>query len=448
MKKVFNILIMFSMLLLFSVSSKGQAENNKHLTDSNSQLKIARVWSDKPLARTGDTINFSAFIENTGKNDVGNISVELKTPDGIYVGKSEQKISSISAGSFQRINWMLRAEKPDTAQLELKVFLKSKDKLIDKNISYKIFVIDRTAKYGRQELCTDEDGYWRLLDKPGTLQIGNTNSLALVKHLKSSEIKHNTYGICVQLPRSRDYEDPFNPSHLIDGDAESCWSSQQNPSQYPGLPPWAEIDLGKVVAMRQVNLIPYWHNTDFPVGFSILVSLDGRKWTNALRQTNYKIILNGEKQGDKIIQSFQFEKPVKGRYIRVEFERLPLSGGNYAEVSQGYKARLSGIEVIDNSGRNVALNDMGASVKVSDFFTGWQNTKKTVNESFNSVFDLGLKMVRVGQWGDQTEWAAVEREKGKYQMDAATDEGIRKLIDNGVDMETLYIIKPILPGSI
>lgn len=434
MKKVFGVLFMYSMLFPFSVNSKDRTGNDIHLADSISSLKIARVWCDKPLARTGDTIIFSAFVENPGKIDAGNILIELKTANGISVSKPEQKISLISAGSYQRINWIMRADKSDTAQLGLKVFLKSKNGVIDQNISYKILVIDRSARYGRQELCTDEEGYWRLLEKPGTLQSGNTNSLTPVRHLKSSEIRHNTYGICVQLPKSRDYEDPFNPVHLIDGDAESCWSSQQNPSQYPGVPPWAEIDLGKVITVKQVNLVPYWHNTDFPVGFDMMVSLDGRNWTNVLRQTNYKILADGEKRGDKIVQPFSTGKPVKARYIRIEFVRLPLSGGNYAEVSQGYKARLSGIEVIDNSGHNAALKDIGASVRVNDFFTGWQNTKETVNASFNRVFDLGLKMVRVGQWGDQTEWAAVEREKGKYQMDAATDEGIRKLIDNGVNI--------------
>jgi hypothetical protein len=434
MKKAINVLITCIMLFLFSLNSQGQTENNKLQIDSISQLRIAFVWSDKPLARTGDTIHFSAFLENTGKTDAGNLVIELESSRGISVSKSEQKISLIPAGSYQRINWKLRAEKFDTAQLGLKVFLRLKDEIIDKNTSYKILVIDRSANYNRQELCTDEYGYWRLLGKPGTLQAGNTGSLTPVTHLKSSEIKHNTYGICVQLPRSRDYEDPFNPSHLIDGDTESCWSSQQNPSQFPGIPPWAEIDLGKVVVVSQVNLIPYWHNTDFPVGFSIQVSLDGRKWMNALRQTNYKINLSGEKRGDKTVQKFLPEKSMKARYVRIDFERLPLSGGNYAEVSQGFKARLSEIEVLDNSGNNVALGTAGASVRASDFFTGWQNTKKTVNESFDRVFDLGLKMVRVGQWGDQTEWAAVEREKGRYQMDAATDEGIRKLIDNGVNI--------------
>jgi uncharacterized repeat protein (TIGR01451 family) len=433
MKKAFSFPIMFS-LLLFALYGKVQAEDNKHQTDSLSYLKIARVWADKPLARIGDTIIFSAFIENTGKIDAGNVSVELVAPDGIFISKPEQKISLITAGSYRRVNWSLRALKSDTARLGIKVLLKGENDITDKNISYKMLIVDRSVKYSRQELCTDEEGYWRLIEKPHTLQVENTNSLTPVHHLKSSEIKHNTYGICVQLPRSRDYEDPFNPSHLIDGDAESCWSSQQNPSQFPGIPPRAEIDLGKVTSVRQVNLIPYWHNTDFPTGFNIQVSLDGKKWTNLLRQTNYRINLSGEKRRDKTVQAFSIEKPVQARYIRIDFERLPLSGGNYAEVSQGYKARLSDIEVIDNSGNNAALKDEGASVSVSDFFTGWQNTKKTVNESFNRVFDLGLKMVRVGQWGDQTEWAAVEREKGKYQMDAATDEGIRKLLDNGVEI--------------
>jgi uncharacterized repeat protein (TIGR01451 family) len=433
MKKALSVLFLFSMLFPFSAISRDRTGDGKLLADSLS-LKIARVWCDKPLARTGDTIIFSAFIENTGKTDAGNVFIELKTADRISVGKSVQKISSLSAGSYQRLNWTLQAEKSDTAQLALKVYLKTKNEIIDQNTSYKILVIDRSSNYGRQELCTDEEGYWRLLEKPVTLQSGNSKSLTPVKHLKSSEIKHNPYGICVQLPKTRDYEDPFNPSHLIDDDAESCWSSQQNPSQFPGVPPWAEIDLGHVVSLKQVNLIPYWHNTDFPVGFTIWFSKDGIKWENVLRQTNYKFIPGGEKRGDKIVQPFLTKEPLQARYVRIEFERLPLSGGNYAEVSQGYKARLSGIEVIDNSGHNAALAGMGASVRASDFFTGWQNTKETVNASFNRVFDLGLKMVRVGQWGDQTEWAAVEREKGKYRMDDATDEGIRKLIDNGVNI--------------
>ena len=132
MKNSFKVLLMSGILFLFSLNSKGLSENIKNRIDTSSQLKIARVWSDKPLARTGDTIAFSAFIENTGKSDAGNLIIELLTPEGISVSQSEQKISLISAGSYQRVNWNLRAEKSDTAQLGFKVFLKSKGELIDK----------------------------------------------------------------------------------------------------------------------------------------------------------------------------------------------------------------------------------------------------------------------------------------------------------------------------
>lgn len=389
------------------------------------EIKVAHLWSDKPLAHSGDTIRFSAFIENTGDVEAKIVRVELKAPAGLAPAKPARSIPAIAAGSYKRVDWNLLAKK--TGPVEIKV-------AAGEEASYRILVIGRNAGYNRQELCTDESGYWRLLEKPASLQQGNGAPIAPIRHLKSSEIKHNTYGICTHLPRSKDYEDPFNPSHLIDANPETCWSSQQNASPYPGQAPWAEIDLGSVRTISQVNLVPYWHNTDFPVGFTVRASRERKNWREIVRQDDYQLLKSGAMRGDKFVQAFPLPKPVAARYVRVEFERLPLSGGNYAEVSAGYKARLSGIELIDPRGRNVALSGQGASATASDYFTGWQNTAKTVNESFSRIFDLGVKWVRVSQWGDQTEWAAVEREKGKFQMDPKTDAGIRELLDNGVDI--------------
>lgn len=436
-------------VLLMLVMYIGFGEEAVALEQDGPQIKIAHVWSDKPLARAGDTIKFSAFVENTGDAPADGVSVELKAPEGITVGNAVPSIA-IPAGSYRRLDWPLKAVKPGPANLEVTA---SCGPAVDKS-SYRILVIARSARYTRQELCTDNSGYWRILDRPSTLQQDNAAALTPIKHKKSSEIRHNTYGICTHVPRSKDYEDPFNPSHLADGDPETCWSSQQNSSPYPGVPPWAEIDLGKTHPIRQVNLIPYWRNTDFPVGFSVLTSPDGKTWNTVLHQDNYRIADHGEKRGDKLVQPFKLDKPVNARYIRLEFERLPLSGGNYAEVSQGWKARLSGVEAIDDKGANVALLDHGAIVKASDYFTGWQNTAKTVNESFGRIFDIGFKWVRISQWGDQTEWAAIEREKGKFQVDPKTDAGIRRLLDNGVDI--LYTLdygnalydRPEQPGDI
>ncbi|MBN1343666.1 MAG: discoidin domain-containing protein [Phycisphaerae bacterium] len=395
------------------------------------RIRLANVWSDRPLARVGETIRFSAWVENTGDEDAQEMSVLLQASEGLRVERPVQDVSLVSAGSYYRLDWNVEAKK--AASVPLKVIARVKGSEKD-TARYRTLVVDRNVPYTRQELCTDETGYWRLLDKPVTLQEGNTSPLTAIPHKKSSEIKRSPYGICTHLPRSKDYEDPFNPSHLIDDDPETCWSSQQNPSTFPGRAPWAEIDLGRAVNVTRVDLIPYWRNMDFPLGFSVRTSLDGRTWKDVLSVKSHRFDSNGPKRGDKVAQCFTLATPVQARHVRVDFERLPLSGGNYAEVSQGYKARLSGIEVIDDQGQNAALASRGATIKVSDVFTCWQNTAKTVNESFDRIFDIGLKWVRVGQWGDQTEWAAVERVKGEFRMDPVTDASIQRLYESGVQV--------------
>jgi hypothetical protein len=394
-------------------------------------IKLANVWSDKPLARTGEVIQFSSWVENTGDRELPGASLVLDASEGAKVAAGTRAVPPLAAGAYERVDWEVAAEKPGPITLKVLARLGAADQ---GTASYRVLVIDPAAKYTRQELCTDEQGYWRLLPRPATLQGGNAAPLTPVEHKKSADIGHNTYGICTHVPRSRDYEAPFAPTHLIDDDPETCWSSQQNSSMYPGRSPWAEIDLGKSVTIKQVNLVPYWHNTDFPLGFRISTSGDGQRWQKAFRVVNHHFDPAGPKRGDKAVQAFPLPEPAKARYIRIEFERLPLSGGNYAEVSQGYKARLSGIEVLDEGGQNVALAGRGASVKVSDIFLGWQNTKRTVDESFNRLFDIGFKWVRIGQWGDQTEWAAVERAKGKFEMDTATEAGIQKLLASNVEI--------------
>jgi uncharacterized repeat protein (TIGR01451 family) len=413
----------FAALALFAVFCMSAVQTGP-------QTKVAYVWTDKPLARVGEHIVFSVFVENTGDETARGVCITVTATDGISTDQPSRTIPALAPGEYERVNWTLAAESP--AEVSVEVVVQAEGSDLNAATPYKLLVIDSRAQYSRQELCTDATGYWRLLEKPTTLQEGNTAPLTQIRHKTSAEIKRNTYGICAHLPRARDYEDPFNPVHLIDNNPETCWSSQQRPSPYPGDAPWAEIDLGSVAAIRGINLVPYWHNTDFPNGLSVHTSFDGATWDTVLRVKNHRMNEQGPLRGDKFVQCFPLARSVTARYVRVDFERLPLSGGNYAEVSQGYKARLSGIEVLDDQERNVALKDRGAAVRVSDVFTGWQNTVKTVNESFHRIMDIGFKWVRVGQWGDQTEWAAVERAKGVFALDPVTDTAVDELCKNGI----------------
>lgn len=392
--------------------------------------KLSYVWSSKPLAVIGDTVTFSAFVENAGTTTVPQAELLLTINGGMATEQPTRSVTQLKPGSFERIDWNLSADREGTVTLQ--AVLKCGDYREDRD--YRILVVPARKKVDRRQVCTDQSGYWRVLPHPETLQKGNTSALVEISKKRSSEIGRSPYGLCAHLPRSKDYEDPFNPGHVVDNDSTTCWSSQQRPSTFPGNPPWIKIDLPAAAAVSQVNLVPYWNNSDFPLGFTVLGSTDGTSWTQMLRVTQHQFEKNGPRREDKIVQQFPLPAPAAVKSVRISFDRLPLAGGNYAEVSQGYKARVSGIELMSEEGENLASAEKGARAEASEFFTGWQNTLRTVNEPFDRIFDLGVKYVRVGQWGDQTEWAAVEREKGKFQVDPVTDAGIQRLLDNGVDI--------------
>ncbi|MHB1460180.1 MAG: discoidin domain-containing protein [Armatimonadota bacterium] len=395
------------------------------------QLRIGNTWVEKPYLRQGDDTKLCVWLENNGDSDAQNVEVSVAAGDGFKsITPTQQKVT-IPIGEYRKLTWSLKAITPGEHTVSVTTHMGDSDPL---SATYRILVLEKGRRYTRQQLCTDEQGYWRLLPKPAQLQSGNRQPVKAITHKSSSQIGRNTYGICTQLPRAKDYEDPYNVTHLIDADPDSCWSSQNNSTPYPGRAPWVVIELPKIQPIKQVNLIPYWENTDFPQGFTIFASVDGKQWTTCVVVNNYAIREGLDRRGDKVVQAFPFSDAVQAKYVKVTFDRLPLSGGNYAEVSQGYKARLSGIELISSTGQNLAVVKSGAKVTASDVFTAWQNTAKTVNESFDAIMKIGLKWVRVGQWGDQTEWAAVERIKGQYQMDPVTDKAINELVRNRISI--------------
>lgn len=394
------------------------------------QPRLAGVWSDHPLADIRQPIHFSTWVVNDGDASAKDLTVSLESC-GLSVDSVTKTLGEVRAGEFERVDWTLSSD--TKGPFEVQVKLSSTDQVSSAG-PYRILLTDPKEALTRQELCTDEKGFWRQLAKPITLQEQNTDTLVPIQTRMSGEIGHSLYGLCVQLPRDKDYEDPFNPNHLIDDDPQSCWSSQQRPCSLPGNVPWVEIQLPMAVEIKGINLIPYWNNTDYPLGFRLLVGSKEGGWNEVLTRKNLHLLKSASLRGDKFAQEYSFPTPISGTHWRIEIDRLPLSGGNYAEVSQGYKARLAGIELIGPSGKNQALKDLGAQVTVSDVFTCWQNTAQATNESYKHLLDLGIKWVRVSQWGDQTEWAAVEREKGVFAMDKSTDAAINELAANGVDI--------------
>jgi hypothetical protein len=187
-----------------------------HRTQPSAEISVAYLWSDKPLARTGEPVRFSAFVENTGDDVATNISVTVNVQGGgISPADARRSLGPLAAGAFARVDWHWTAMSPGPVVATVSAET-AETKTPAK--SYRILAVDRAAKLTRQEVCTDEEGWWRLLETPRTLQENNRAALTPVRHKQSSEIRRNPYGLCVHLPRAKDYEHPFNPAHLIDDD--------------------------------------------------------------------------------------------------------------------------------------------------------------------------------------------------------------------------------------
>ncbi len=92
-------------------------------------------------------------------------------------------------------------------------------------------------------------------------------------------------------------------ANAIDGDHWTGWRDMTK-SQYPGQ--WFQIDLGKKQAFETIVLDNTWAQWDSPVGYSVTVSDDGKKWSEP-------IATGAGKLG---ITTIQFPEQ-QARYVRV-----------------------------------------------------------------------------------------------------------------------------------
>lgn len=102
----------------------------------------------------------------------------------------------------------------------------------------------------------------------------------------------------------------------IDGDMETRWSAFG--------PNWLKLDLGSEQEMSGVA-IAMWKGDERVFKFDIEVSNDGENWT--------KVLTGAENSGmTSDAEQFNFEKPVKGRYVRYSGEGDNVKG--YCHISE------------------------------------------------------------------------------------------------------------------
>lgn len=99
-----------------------------------------------------------------------------------------------------------------------------------------------------------------------------------------------------------------NASNLTDGDASTIWHTMYSVTVAKH-PHWVDLDAGEVKMIKGFHYLPRSDGGNGNVkDYSIHVSMDGKEWG--------EIVNKGKFANNAALKKVEFDKPVKGRYIR------------------------------------------------------------------------------------------------------------------------------------
>jgi hypothetical protein len=113
---------------------------------------------------------------------------------------------------------------------------------------------------------------------------------------------------------------------------------------------------------------------------------------------------------------------------------LVIGSGLPPLLNLGYCFSIGAVEVLDESGTNLALVSRGAGVTVSSTNTGYGMDRWTQEMLWPIQYDVGFTWARVGYDFGAFTWASVERQKGILAVDPRADEAITEAVEHGVEI--------------
>jgi hypothetical protein len=234
---------------------------------------------------------------------------------------------------------------------------------------------------------------------------------------------------------------PFLWINLNDGNPDTVWMSrgQARPDVQPE---WIRIDLAKETPVREIVLIPRKDGQGFPSDLTIRISRDAWHWTTVYENKNLPQPTSTEPV------RFLLEKAELAKQIWIIGDSIPFvllptlqdyqktgPARGVGSLHMEHRFALSEVQVIDESGADVALASRGAGVSVSSTYYGFFFEKEINDWLWPVHWDLGVKWLRVGHWDWATlQWNYVEQEKGKYFIDPETDKAITDAAKNGINI--------------
>jgi hypothetical protein len=429
MKKLRNPAYFLLLLQLFPAFCQITAQGTGQSMPVSHSVTISWFETRPGILLPQETSEISALIYNPSEDPVKNLSASIETPAGIQV--EGRPIQNLDLGSHElkRIVWKTTAKKAGTWQLRLAV-----KSTADSTSSVQWLKVV-THRDPRHEYVTAM-GSWESYPHRPVLQENNTNKIESLATLSSDKLKNNKFGITAHIPRSIDEEDPFNFSHLVDGNPETPWSSRWWRVPVPSSPETIELDLGEELEISEFRFLPAWMNAGVPAALKIEVSGDANNWTAIFYERDYKLQVAAD--GDVLrYNNLSWQRipvPVTHtRYIRIVVSRLVAGHTSFfCSPIDPYQLRMSEIVILNAKGD--AINLKNCPLKVSSTFHAWFNSPEAINKTYPYLFGTGVKWNRTGQWGDKTDWATVEKTRGVYTIDPEMDQAITESVKKGVNI--------------
>ena len=289
-------------------------------------------------------------------------------------------------------------------------------------------------------------------------QAGNTKPISKIKLKKSWEIKNNYIGFCNEMvPRTRlNDSQPFLPIHLIDGDPETIWASFEMFAP-DTRDEWIRIDLPMESDISSITLTttdeymglkkgglyrPQWYwGHAWPKELKVQFSKDAWHWDTVFECADIHDC-GASCCGDQI---FDFERlgaadnPDRITIIMKETHRakqILITGKDLSKIGyEGFMFSITGVEVRDPAGRNLALVSNGAGVTVSSTSNAHNSERYGANSLWGPLqYDIGGKWVAAGRDNGSLLWYFIEHEKGKLVIDADIYKAISEAVDNGINL--------------
>jgi hypothetical protein len=387
------------------------------------------VWFEaRPgILLQGHTATVTAWVENNGPDAIERVAVRLVLPQGLVALPPDTNAPCrLRHGEAHRFAWTVQAARTGLFALRLRATG------VGRTLQRTRWVTVVGRRDPRREF-ESQDGDWLQYPERPTLQQDNAAPLSRLEPLPSRALKHNLFGITAHLPRRVDDEDPFCAAKAVDGDPATCWASRWWRTAVPFEPEWLQVDLGRALTITEARVLPAWHDGGLPAAFALEVSADGSRWETIAEDTDYRPETHPDgsalRSGDLSWQCFPFPAR-RARFLRLVATRLNQGATSFfCAPSDPFQLRVAEFVAADEAG--AVRRPVRASASTTHH--AWYNSPQTVTRTWPLLPASGVKLNRIGQWGDRTDWAAVEQTRGVYRIPPEVDRAITRSRRAGIE---------------